>query len=83
MQSFKKKWETTEENRRWREKNKADKKKSCRLNFSREKADYQLDKGIEKLEQDLDVVNFLQMIKGYNVLKQVMFSHDDRFFLHF
>jgi len=31
------------------------------------------------LNRDLDVVNFLQMMKNYHLIKQVMFTQDDRF----
>ena len=43
--------------------------------------DFYLDKGIEKLERDLDIVNLLDIVKGYHVMKQVLFSQDDRFLL--
>ena len=43
--------------------------------------DYKLNKGKEKLNQDLDIVKILEMVKDYRVMKQVIFSHDDRFFL--
>ena len=46
------------------------------------KTDFYLDKGIEKLERDLDIVKLLDIVKGYHVMKQVLFSQDDRFFLH-
>ena len=38
--------------------------------------------GIEKLSRDLDIVNLLDMIKGYQVMKQVLFNQDERFLLH-
>ena len=40
-----------------------------------------LDKGKDKLYRDLDIVRLLEMIKDYHVMKQVLFTHDDRFFL--
>ena len=40
--------------------------------------DYELDLGIDMLNRDLDVVNFLQMMKNYHLTKQVMFTQDDR-----
>ena len=40
-----------------------------------------LDKGKDKLYRDLDIVKVLEMIKDYHVMKQVLFTHDDRFFL--
>ena len=43
--------------------------------------DVYLDRGIDKLSRDLDIVNLLKLIKGYHVMKQVLFSHQDRFFL--
>ena len=43
--------------------------------------DFKLNKGEEKLFQDLDIVKLLQMIKDYRVMKQVIFTHDDLFFL--
>ena len=36
--------------------------------------DYYLNKGIEKLNKDLDIVNLLTMIQGYRVLIQTMFG---------
>jgi len=45
------------------------------------KQDFYLDKGIDKLSRDLDIVSLLEMVKGYHVMKQVLFSHEDRFFL--
>ena len=41
-----------------------------------------MDKGIAKLDRDLDIVKLLDIVKGYHVMKQVLFSQDDRFFLH-
>ena len=37
---------------------------------------------MEKLSRDLDIVNLLDIVKGFHVMKQVLFSQDDRFFLH-
>lgn len=56
----------------------------CRKSKSLKKAkgaskDYELDLGIDMLNRDLDVVNFLQMMKNYHLIKQVMFTQDDRF----
>ena len=42
-----------------------------------------MDKGVEKLERDLDIVSYLEMVHGYRVMKQVLFDEDDRFFLNF
>lgn len=50
-------------------------------NLKRAKQDVFLDRGIEKLSRDLDIVNLLDMVKGYHVMKQVLFSEDDRFLL--
>ena len=33
------------------------------------------------LSQDLDIVNLLEMIKDYKLMKDVFFTQDDRFFL--
>ena len=33
------------------------------------------------LGRDLDVVNFLEMVKDYNMMKQVLFDENDRFLL--
>ena len=41
----------------------------------------QLEKGRQKLYRDLDIVNLLEMIKDYHLMKQVLFDQDDRFFL--
>lgn len=41
----------------------------------------QLDKGTNKLNRDLDIVNLLEMIKDYHLMKQVLFNQDERFFL--
>ena len=37
---------------------------------------------MEKLSRDLDIVNLLDIVEGFHVMKQVLFSQDDRFFLH-
>ena len=41
------------------------------------KTDFYLNKGISKLNHDLDIVNLLEIVKGYNVMKQVLFNHDE------
>ena len=46
------------------------------------KKDCELEKGKEMLSRDLDIVNLLGMIKDYHLMKQVLFTHDDRFLLH-
>lgn len=45
------------------------------------KADFYLNKGIGKLSRDLDISNLLEMVQVYRVMKQTLFSQDDRFFL--
>ena len=45
------------------------------------KQDYYLNKGIKKLSSDLDIVNLLEIVKGYHVMKQVLFNHDERYLL--
>lgn len=45
------------------------------------KADFYLDRGIKKLDRDLDVSQLLEMVQVYRVMKQTLFSQDDRFFL--
>ena len=34
------------------------------------------------LERDLDIVNLLKMIQGFRVMRSVLFSRDDNFFLN-
>ena len=43
--------------------------------------DVQLQKGQEMLSRDLDIVNLLEMVKDYKLMKDVFFTQDDRFFL--
>ena len=38
----------------------------------------QLNRAKELLYQDLDIVNLLEMIKDYRLIKRVFFTHDDR-----
>ena len=33
------------------------------------------------LGRDLDIVNFLEMVKDYHMMKQVLFDEDDRILL--
>ena len=56
------------------------KKQSLKRNQHR-KADFYLDRGIKKLDRDLDVSQLLEMVQVYRVMKQTLFSQDDRFFL--
>ena len=57
-------------------------KTSSLKNNTRSKTDFYLDRGIEKLSRDLDIVNLLDIVKGFHVMKQVLFNQDERFFLH-
>lgn len=36
--------------------------------------DFQLEKGKELLYRDLDIVNLLEVIKDYHLMRQVLFS---------
>ena len=36
-----------------------------------------LNKGIKKLKDDLDIVNLIEMIKSYRIIKDVMFTPQD------
>ncbi len=38
------------------------------------KKDFELDKGVDMLNRDLDVVNFLELTKDYHLIKQVLFN---------
>ena len=40
------------------------------------KRDHYLNKGIDKLQKDLDVVKFLQLVRDFRVIKRVLFSQD-------
>ena len=40
-----------------------------------------LNKGIEKLERDLDIVELLEIIHGFRVMKKTLFTKDERFLL--
>lgn len=55
----------------------------CRSNHSlskgktwADKNEVYYNKGYEKLMHDLDVVNLVEMIKGYRVMKQVLFDRN-------
>ena len=37
---------------------------------------------MDKLSRDLDIVNLLDIIRGYHVMKSVLFNFNDRFLLH-
>jgi len=56
-------------------------KKSSIRSSSIAKQDFYLNKGIDKLSKNLDIVNLIDMMKGYHVMKQVLFSQEDRFLL--
>ena len=43
--------------------------------------DFYLNQGIQKLQTDLDIVNLLEIIKGFRIIQQVLFTKDDQFFL--
>ena len=47
------------------------------------KTDYYLNKGIRKLDSDLDVVKYLKLVQAYSVMKQVLFNQNERFFMKF
>ena len=40
-----------------------------------------LNKGIKKLNKDLDIVKILDMIKGFRTLNEILFNKEDIFFL--
>ena len=46
------------------------------------KTDFYVNRGMDKLSRDLDIVNMLDIIRGFHVMKQVLFSFNDRFLLH-
>ena len=46
------------------------------------KQDIRLNKGIEKLQRDLDIVAFLEMLQGFRVMKKTLFTKDERYLLH-
>ena len=56
------------------------KSKSLR-NLKGGKRDFELDKGVEMLNRDLDVVSFLELTKYHHLIKQVLFNQDDRFLI--
>ena len=43
--------------------------------------DFVLNQGIKKLTKDLDIVNLLEMIKGYKTINEVLFNKEDIFFM--
>ena len=45
--------------------------------------DLYLGQGLRKLERDLDIVNLIDLIKGYRVMRKVLFNHDQRFLMKF
>ena len=45
--------------------------------------DFYLNQGLKKLERDLDIVNLIDLIKGYRVMRKVLFNHDQRFLMKF
>ena len=42
-----------------------------------------MNQGMKKLERDLDIVNLIDLIKGYRVMRKVLFNHDQRFLMKF
>ena len=55
--------------------------KSSLKHNSKAKKDVQLHKGQEMLSRDLDIVNLLELIKDYKLMKDVFFTQDDLFLL--
>jgi len=47
------------------------------------KAEFYYRKGEEKLNKDLNIVNMIEMMKGFRVMKQVLFDQNQLFFLNF
>ena len=45
--------------------------------------EFYLRKGQEKLERDLDIVNLLNLIKGYRQMRQALFDQNQLLFLQF
>ena len=45
--------------------------------------EFYLRQGVQKLDQDLDVVNLLAMVKLFRSLRHLTFSRDERLFLKF
>lgn len=43
--------------------------------------DYFLNKGVRKMQADLDIIQLLRMQKGYRIMKQVLLNIDDLFLL--
>ena len=58
------------------------KKKSLK-NVQTWKRDFYLNRGQEKLNKDLDIVQLLHLIHGYDALQSVLFKTNDRKLLHF
>ena len=55
--------------------------KNSKSHYKNANLDLQLKKGQEMLSRDLDIVNLLEMIKNYKLIKDVFFTQDDRFLL--
>ena len=49
----------------------------------RDRTDYQLDKGIEKLEQHLDVTKLIKRAQIVKVIENVLFNQDEKFLLNY
>ena len=58
-------------------------KKSSLKKLAGDRSDYYLQKGEKKLARDLDIVSLIRMVKSYNVLRKILFNHDQRIFLKF
>ena len=60
---------------------------TCRKSSLKTKAhlkrDYYLNKGSNKLRKDLDIVQMLHMIHGFDALQSVLFDNHDRQLLYF
>ena len=49
--------------------------------FKWSQKDFVLNQGIKKLNKDLDIVNLLEIIKGYKSFNEILFNKEDIFFL--
>ena len=58
-------------------------KKASLKKLGGDRSDYYLHEGEKKLARDLDIVSLIRMVKSYNVLRKILFNHDQRIFLKF
>ena len=58
-------------------------KQSSLKKLASAKQDVLLNKGTEKLERDLDIVELLDIIHGFRVMKKTLFTKDERYLMHF